>query len=59
MNILIAKANEPLINEFDKNIKFTENTKNTSVFKCSKKKQQELWMWLRLNGYNPAAVITF
>lgn len=56
MKILISKANEALIKNEDKKIKFEEKTKSTSSFTISINNFSKLSISLKSKGYNPYAL---
>lgn len=57
MKILIAKANQSVFLEFDKNIKFKEASMNTCTFSIERGKFLKLKEWVRDLGYNPYALM--
>ena len=61
MNILIAKANEQLIQSLcpSKKIEFNECTKNTVTFKLSRGQFDKLKKEILNRGYNPFALLTW
>jgi len=59
MTILIAKINEPIIKQYIGSIKFKEASKNTCIFKIDKPTFIKLREWLREQGYNPYALMSW
>lgn len=59
MNVLIAKANEPIISELYPKAKFVESTKNTSTFKIGEKAFINLRQAVRDRGINPYSLMSW
>lgn len=59
MTILIAKVNEPIIENYIGSIKFKEASKNTSTFNLDEKTFLKLREWVKSQGYNPYALMNW
>lgn len=59
MVVLITKQNEGFFSRFNPKFKFTESTVNTSTFRITEKKFIELRNWVRGQGVNPYAVMSW
>jgi len=58
MTVLIAKANQDIIEGYAK-FNFKEASKNTCIFKIDKPTFIKLREWLREQGYNPYALMSW
>ena len=59
MTILIAKANKKMISKILPQVKFNSLTANTCTFKCTERTFESLYSELKLNGYNPFAIMSW
>ena len=59
MTVLIAKMNQKMVLDYYPDTVFEESTKNTSTFKISAKKFDELCGNLKIAGYNIYALFTW
>lgn len=59
MKVLIAKQNEPIFKNWRQSIKFASETKNTSSFRVPEKEFQMIYNWVKREGYNPFALMSW
>lgn len=59
MLVLIAKQNERIIRNYLPDIKFTENSKNTTNFFVSQSQFKKLYEQVKQEGYNPYALMNW
>jgi hypothetical protein len=59
MNVLIVKANEPIISELYPKAKFVESSTNTSTFKIGEKAFIKLRNLVREKGINPYSLMSW
>jgi hypothetical protein len=56
---MIANQNKDIISTYCKGIKFIELTKNTCYFSYPNSKFQKLYDWVKSEGYNPFALMSW
>lgn len=59
MKIIIAKQNQDIIKKYVSGIKFEPYTKNLVVFNWPKSKFDNLYNWVKSEGINPYALMTW